>query len=291
MALPASPATPSARSGHTAVWTGAEMIVWGGRDSRGVLDSGARFLPAYGAPASNIWVTMPTSGGPDGRAGHTAVWTGAEMIVWGGYFTGTPPVGRTNVNTGGHYSPLENAWTRTTTARGVPSARNGHRAVWTGTEMLIWGGTTNQSSRTPPASGLFNLATGARYNPITGTWIPISTNNLPAFLAFTVLGNAGLPDAVPAAAWTGSEMLVWGFLSPSSTNRGAGASYRPALDTWSMLSALGGPGSRSGHAAVWTGDGMLLFGGASTPNPPPSSYDPMIYYYVRSKPLYLYQRP
>ena len=26
-----------------------------------------------------------TSGPPDGRVGHTAVWTGSEMIVWGGF--------------------------------------------------------------------------------------------------------------------------------------------------------------------------------------------------------------
>ena len=37
-----------------------------------------------GAPASNIWTVPTATGAPSGRLAHTAVWTGAEMIVWGG---------------------------------------------------------------------------------------------------------------------------------------------------------------------------------------------------------------
>jgi len=37
-----------------------------------------------------------TAGAPSGRGGHTAVWTGSEMIVWGGY---------PDLNTGGRYNP------------------------------------------------------------------------------------------------------------------------------------------------------------------------------------------
>src|SRR4029079_11787887 len=31
------------------------------------------------------WTTMSTINAPAPRASHTAVWTGSEMIVWGGY--------------------------------------------------------------------------------------------------------------------------------------------------------------------------------------------------------------
>jgi hypothetical protein len=229
---------------------------------------------------------MPTSGAPDARAGHTAVWTGNEMIVWGGYFTGLNPyMNLTNLNTGGHYSPAENDWMRTTPVRGAPSARNGHRAIWTRTEMIIWGGSTNQRPPTVPSSRA-NLPTGARYNPMTETWIPMSTNGLPVFLAHTSSSNYGPPDAVPTAAWTGSEMLVWGVASLTFANQSGGASYNPTADTWSLISNIGAPSGRAGHTAGWTGSGMLVFGGVSS-----GSYDPTIYYYVRSKPMYLYQRP
>jgi len=289
--LPISQGTPTARFDHTAIWTGTEVIVWGGRDRRGVFDTGARFLPSLGSPVSNVWVSIPTSGAPDARAGHTAVWTGNEMIVWGGYSSGSSTYPTlTNLNTGGHYSPTENEWLRTTPVHGAPSARNGQRAIWTGTEMIIWGGSTNQRPATIPGSRA-SLPTGGRYNPMTETWVPMSTNNLPVFLACTSSSSYRPPDAVPTAVWTGSEMLVWGITSLTFTDLSGGAAYDPTADTWSLINSAGAPSGRAGHTAVWTGSGMLVFGGISSGVPSVSSYDPTIYYYVRSKPMYLYQRP
>jgi hypothetical protein len=34
---------------------------------------------------NNTWTATSTSNGPPGRAYHTSLWTGSEMIVWGGY--------------------------------------------------------------------------------------------------------------------------------------------------------------------------------------------------------------
>ncbi len=118
---------PSARQQATAVWTGAEMIVWGGVDALGnTLGSGGRYTPA-----TNTW--SPISGLLTPRAAHTAVWTGTHMIVWGGD-TGT---GR--LHSGGRYDPIFNTWTPTSTGANVPTPRAGHSAVWTGSEMIIWG--------------------------------------------------------------------------------------------------------------------------------------------------------
>jgi hypothetical protein len=72
---------------------------------------------------------------PFKRAEHTAVWTGTEMIVWGGAYTGATVY----PNTGGRYNPSTDSWTATSTAN-APSGRSGHAAVWTGSEMIIWGG-------------------------------------------------------------------------------------------------------------------------------------------------------
>src|SRR5262249_9123479 len=56
-------------------------------------------------------------------------------------------------------------WTATSTTD-APSARSAHTAVWTGSEMIVWGG----------RDGQFNLLnTGGRYNPTTDTWTPTST--------------------------------------------------------------------------------------------------------------------
>ena len=74
------PELPLARRNQVAVWTGTEMLVWGGYGNPGYLDSGHRYNAA-----TDTWVPMNSSGAPVGREWHTAVWTGTEMIVWGGY--------------------------------------------------------------------------------------------------------------------------------------------------------------------------------------------------------------
>src|SRR5207247_6254811 len=81
------------REGHTAVWTGSEMILWGGTNGP-FLNTGGRYNPS-----TDSWTATSTTSAPAGREFHTAVWTGSEMIVWGGLGTGAYS------NTGGSYAP------------------------------------------------------------------------------------------------------------------------------------------------------------------------------------------
>ena len=74
-----SPMRPLADNVHTAVWTGSEMIVWGGYDGGNVLNTGGRYNPS-----TDSWTATSTTNAPAARTDHTAVWTGSEMIVWGG---------------------------------------------------------------------------------------------------------------------------------------------------------------------------------------------------------------
>ena len=59
-----------------------------------------------------------TAGPPDARESHTAVWTGSEMIVWGGDYMPTR-----YLNTGGRYNPSTDTWTATSTTN-APTARD-----------------------------------------------------------------------------------------------------------------------------------------------------------------------
>src|SRR5438034_4267766 len=77
----------------------------------------------------DTWTATSTTNAPTARHDHTAVWTGSEMIVWGG----------SNLNTGGRYNPGTDSWTATSTTN-APTARHGHTAVWTGRERTVWGG-------------------------------------------------------------------------------------------------------------------------------------------------------
>jgi N-acetylneuraminic acid mutarotase len=108
------------------------------------------------------------------------------MIVWGGYFYDSYHFHL--LNSGGRYNPSTNSWTATSTTN-APFARDSHTAVWTGSEMIVWGGYS---------SGPVYFNTGGRYNPITDSWTATSTTNAP------------VPRAYHTAVWTGSEMMVWG---------------------------------------------------------------------------------
>ena len=71
------------------------MNVWGGFVDGSVLNTGGRY-----DPATNSWMATSMTNAPSARFGHTAVWTGSEMIVWGGFdWFGTT----TYLNTGGRY--------------------------------------------------------------------------------------------------------------------------------------------------------------------------------------------
>jgi hypothetical protein len=219
---------PAARRGHTAVWTGTYMVVWGGADAANTpLDTGGRYNPA-----TDAWLTTSTAGAnPDARLGHTAVWSGSVMVVWGGYDSGSIAL-----NTGGRYNPSTNAWSATSTAANVPAARYNHSAVWTGSVMIVWG-------------GWFPTNTGGRYNPSTNAWTATSTGaNVPSARASHV------------AVWTGTEMIVWGGNEINSGAPGGGR-YAPATDTWVAISGGGVPEARFNHAAVWTGAEMIVWGG------------------------------
>ena len=216
---------PTAREFHTAIWTGSEMIIWGGL-AGGYSNSGGRYNPA-----TDSWTPTGTINAPAGREGHTAVWTGSEMIVWGG--TGD---GGNVLNTGGRYNPVTDSWTPTSTTD-APAARYSHVAVWTGGEMIVWGGWATNP-----------LNTGGRYNPSTDTWTATSTTNAPS----ARYNHTGV--------WTGSEMIVWGgedFAVAFNT----GGRYNPGTDSWTATSTTNAPSARIVHTAVWTGNEMIVWGG------------------------------
>jgi hypothetical protein len=84
------------------------------------------------------------------------------MIVWGGQLNGSD-----SLNTGARYDPAADSWVATSMGT-VPTARLSHTAIWTGSEMIVWGGTTVSGSLTP-ASNI-----GGRYDPATDVWVPTS---------------------------------------------------------------------------------------------------------------------
>jgi N-acetylneuraminic acid mutarotase len=244
---------PEAREFHSAVWTGEEMIVWGGRQfgfgGDQYFNTGGRYNPS-----TDTWTATSTGNAPSARIVHTAVWTGSEMIVWGGAYC---PSGCFYFNTGGRYNPSTDTWTATSTTN-APTARDSHTAVWTGTQMIVWGGYLGGS----------DTNTGGRYDPTSDSWVPTSTTNVPS-----------VRDS-HTAVWTGSEMIVWGGEDISGpTYLNTGGRYNPGTDSWTATSTINAPDARYDHTAVWTGNGMIVWGGFNGADPDPylntgGRYDP-----------------
>jgi len=221
----------SAREGHSAVWTGNLMIIWGGRTTGFAatqIQTGARY-----DPLTDSWTPISEINSPFARSGHSAVWTGTTMVIWGS--------GTVASNDGGRYNLSTDTWLSTSTAQ-APAARKGSTAVWTGSRMLVWGGVD--------ASGI-SLNTGGKYDPSTNTWTGMTTV------------NAASPRSLHSAVWTGSRMIVWGG-KDSSNNLDTGGLYDPVADSWSATSAANAPFRRYLHSAVWTGSEMIVWGGNDT---------------------------
>ncbi len=239
------------------VWTGTEIIFWGGYVDGGVPQDegeGVRYNPA-----TATWTPVSTVNAPAARLNHTAFWTGTEMIVWGGDdFEGRSW-------NGGRYNPATDTWTPISMDN-APTARSFYGIVWTGNEMILWGG-ANYEFQFP--EGYFmavDQADGARYNPATDTWTPISEVDAPS-----ARRNF-------ATVWTGTELILLGGVSGGARHPDIGAPqpdsrneiwrYDPATDVWvsgsldsapefGYLSKLG----REDAVVVWAGEKILCLYG------------------------------
>lgn len=160
------------------------------------------------------------------RTSPAAVWTGSEMVVWGG--TELIDDAEHPVADGAAFDPTSGQWRLV--APSPLSARSSAAVVWTGTEMVVWGGSN---------AGEF-LGDGAAYDPAEDSWRPIAAGPL-------------APAMMPAVVWTGSEMVIVGGLNLD----GQAAAYDPEADTWRSLDPAPDRPSVF-QPAVWTGRAMLF---------------------------------
>jgi N-acetylneuraminic acid mutarotase len=261
---------PPPRFGATAVWTGTEMIIWGGTYAGTVWNDGFRY-----DPATDTWAAISSVDVPNYRFAHTAVWTGEAMVVWGGREFDDVTGQTKAASSGGRYFPLTDTWAATADL-GAPSPRAYHTAAWAPTQgtMLVWGG---QYSSAPDNSNAIPLGNGARYDPASDIWTPISTVDAPSARAYHT------------AVVMGGEMIVWGG-TDGTNDLNTGGRYEFAGGTWlptrveasesEANPSTPAPSPRRGHTAVVAGGRMIVWGGREGPAPGTGlptggSYDPV----------------
>jgi N-acetylneuraminic acid mutarotase len=217
------PAPVSAPDVRLSVWTGNEMLVFGRVEKRGskgeILTS--RNVAASYDPADDTWHGVATPYSAPGYPGRwRAVWTGKELLVLG--------------DVDQAYNPSTNRWRK---LPAPPAGANGI-AVWSGRELIEWGG---------GCCGDAN-ADGAAYDPTTNSWRKV---------ARAPIGGR----QTPVGAWTGRELIIFPGRGPEGQPVG-GAAYNPGTDSWRKLASL--PRPPAGAYAFWDGREVLLAGGAQS---------------------------
>jgi hypothetical protein len=189
------------------VWTGRELLIWGGvEENKGLTMAGDG---ASYDPVTRVWTRMPASPlSPRNTA--FAVWTGTEALFWGG--------GNRNGSTlmnGASYDPASRIWTMLPAAPLPADVDDPQAIVWTGTQMVV-----------------IQPGAGAAFDPATSSWTAVP--GLPQV--------TGWQPFVLGAEWTGSEVITWVASQRPSVNgiRPPGFRFRayswvPGNQAWTVV--------------------------------------------------------
>jgi hypothetical protein len=153
------------------------------------------------------------------------------------YLLGPPPPDprRPPMPPGRMYDVARDTWHALDTA---PNAR-GNLVVWADKELLVWpGGDADRRKVTNQ---------GARFDPATMTWTPMTTVDAPN------------PGSGLTGVWTGKRLFVW--MGPGDD----GGLYDPTRDRWTAVSKNGAT-TKNGHYAAWTGRVILTGSGIYDPD-------------------------
>lgn len=158
-------------------------LVWTGREVLSYVDGQLYALDPWAQhPAWSARAAPPAA-----RQGTSVVWTGSELIVFGG---------RDSVNVrhgdGFRYSPARDRWTPLTNS--PLSGRINANAFWSGAQLIVFGGVDDHGDTTD----------GARWDPLLpGGWLTLSSNGAPPSSAFFSL-------------WTSAGAFFWSPYGPTA---------------------------------------------------------------------------
>lgn len=223
------------REGYASVWTGKELLIFGGHAGDGIATPTAAAVN----PQTGSWQRLPTLDAVKGLAvANGAVWDGREAFVSGDLYHHDRFAGPILLA----FSP-ETDKVREIDLAKAPIAPNQRSQLdpvgWSGTEVVFWTGAVSSSSLV------------VRYNPASGRWKKAS-----------------------AAPCTGSTQIAW---IRNGVVAGCGTSgvqiYSPRTDSWRTINTEPSPlNTKERSAIVWTGTNLIVWSGAvSKPfNPTPA---------------------
>lgn len=235
-------------------WTAMSSVnALSGRQSSNILTVGSKVIFLFGNTAgtyipnggvfdvaTNSWTLTPTE---PVRYNTQFVVAGNKILMWGGELPGIPynqlDVSTRITNTGSIYDVATNTWTAMSLT-GAPSRRYSPIVKWTGSKMLVLGGTF--------ASGPFNNVTFTNprdsgvYDPSTNTW--------------TAMNMTGAPATIGRSEILNGKLYVFGSFTPAESGV-----YDPATNTWAPLNLQNAPSARVNCANLVVDSKYYVFGG------------------------------
>jgi hypothetical protein len=216
------PTPPQQRFDPALVWTGSQLLSWGGKSS-GSSDAKPVANGWSFDPATGQWSAIPEA--PEALVNTGGIWSGTQALFWG----------ERPSDTGGDlpwivmaYDPGTSSWREFD-----PSPHGsewGGVWVWAGDRLIAFGGGRPDSAE---------ARSGDALDPATGTWEPIA--------------DAPLQVTSGHAVWTGTAVVVVGSAldtgNHATTSTAVAEAYTPSTDTWRTLPSP--PLSPQASAAVW----------------------------------------
>jgi len=212
----------SVRVDNVQVLVGDRLVIWGGVDGAGPLQTGF----AYDSKRDE-WQPITKTGAPSPRHHAHAVSTGKELLVWGG----SALTGGSAMNVlrdGGVYDPVADAW-RPITDQGAPDVTWVYQALWTGTRFLVIGSNDG------------GARSGGLYDPAANAWGAIDTNGMPG--AIDQFEAHSTPSGRAVFIQDGRELWV----------------FDPTANQWTAAPAAGAP-ARAPLVSAWTGTSFIAWG-------------------------------
>lgn len=181
------------------------------------------------------WTELPLP--PDVRDGAAIVWTPGELVYWGGERRATGEMAADGFS----FDPATRTWRLlppAPIAGGGPNVtrdeRGGAKAVWTGSEVLLWDVQTGDGSFAALA-----------FDPATGRWRQLDD-------------PPDRPTCCGAWAWTGTQLVVFGGGERDAPTTVRGTALDPSSGTWREIAPA--PMGVNLANAVWNGDEVVVVG-------------------------------
>ncbi|MCY3642065.1 MAG: hypothetical protein OXG41_00670 [Acidimicrobiaceae bacterium] len=214
----------------SAVWTGSEVLFAAAGVALDPVDGSWRVFTA--APLAD-------------RRDETTVWTGQQVVIWGGCGLEAPYCedhGSVLFTDGAIYDPSTDAWRAMSSSPLPPGAYP--TAAWTGSEIIYFAGIVEEDA-----------SSAAGYDPTLDQW-----RLLPA------------PPVSPRQdfelAWSQDAELLFGWGgSHASIQLGDGAVYDPSTAMWLRLPEAPHNSARDRHAVAAVGHTFYVDGGWPSTGP------------------------